>query len=287
MRTLRYIINTILVLIITTAVGQIITRLNAGKENSPVIAEEVPKSSSRHEEQQLLIEMSKHMELPEDDPSLRSTKEPSCSIVEGRLGYQYICFLPSGFDENKKWPLILYLHGAGLKGNNLKPLYGQGPFPYLQFRNDPFFIAVAPLCPANAGWNSVELNGFLKQFMKKKPVDRNRIYLTGISMGGHGAWSLASDFPRNFAAIAPLCGAGNPSKAKRRLKHTPVWIFHGAKDDIVPVRYGIEMERALQSVGGNVRLTIFPDIGHGGIAGIYNNPKLYDWFLSHKMKVNS
>ena len=101
-----------------------------------------------------------------------------------------------------------------------------GPIQYLLFKDDSRFMAVAPLCPPYSGWNSRELNQFLIKFTETYPIDKTRVYLTGISMGGHGTWSFATDFPQNFAAIAPLCGAGKPEKAKMRLKHLPVWIIH-------------------------------------------------------------
>ena len=111
-------------------------------------------------------------------------------------------------------------------------------------------------------------------------IDQDRIYLTGLSMGGFGAWSLAAEYPGRFAAIAPVCGGGNPLEAGS-LAHLPIWVFHGAKDTVVPVEKSREMVAALENAGGNVRFTVYPDSEHDSWTETYNNPELYEWFLTY------
>jgi len=123
-------------------------------------------------------------------------------------------------------------------------------------------------------------------FLVNYAVDEGRIYLTGVSMGGAGAWRLASAYPERFAAIAPICGVGDPSTA-RRLAKIPTWVFHGAKDDLVPLQASQEMVDALREVGNAAKFTIYPDAGHDSWTPTYNNPALFDWFLNQKRQAPS
>ena len=110
---------------------------------------------------------------------------------------------------------------------------------------------------------------------------RLRIYVTGLSMGGYGTWDLATRYPNRFAAIAPICGGGEPARACT-VKHLPVWAFHGAKDEVVPLEQSQAMIDALAACDGNARLTVYPDADHDAWTQTYDNPELYDWFLSHR-----
>lgn len=131
----------------------------------------------------------------------------------------------------------------------------------------------------------------LDQVTKKLAVDRQRIYLIGLSMGGYGTWSLGLTHPDKFAAIAPICGGGDilpillPDPKKRAaLKALPVWVFHGAKDELVTLSESERMVNALRKIGNNAELTVYSEAGHDSWTETYNNQKLYDWFLQHKRK---
>ena len=199
---------------------------------------------------------------------------------------QYWLYLPEEYGkEKKKWPLILFLHGAGERGSNLNLVTKHGP-PKLVKQGKKFpFIIVSPQCPANYWWpTEVEmLNALLDEIMEKYNVDTDRVYLTGLSMGGFGSWSLGCRNPERFAAIAPICGGGQPYVAGK-LKDVPVWAFHGAKDPVVPMQMSEIMVRAINRAGGNAKLTTYPKAGHDAWTATYNNPELYDWFLTHKKK---
>jgi predicted peptidase len=200
------------------------------------------------------------------------------------LSAQYLLSLPKdyGLDPAKRWPLILFLHGSGESGADLEKVKVHGP-PKLVAQGKEFpFIIVSPQAPSpREGWNSEVLIGLLDEVAQKYAVDADRVYLTGLSMGGFGTWNLATAYPDRFAAIAPICGGGEPRRAARRLKNVPVWVFHGAKDPTVPVKESQDMVDALKAAGAEVKFTVYPEAGHDSWTETYNNPELYEWFLQH------
>jgi predicted peptidase len=121
----------------------------------------------------------------------------------------------------------------------------------------------------------------LDEVIGQHAVDPDRVYLTGLSMGGYGTWSLAMAYPEIFAAIAPICGGGM-TEWLFMLKDMPVWAFHGAEDPAVPLERGQRMVDALRAAGGDVRFTVYPGCGHDSWTQTYENPQLYEWFLQHK-----
>ncbi|MGA2172955.1 MAG: prolyl oligopeptidase family serine peptidase [Sedimentisphaerales bacterium] len=198
----------------------------------------------------------------------------------------YLLYLPADYkkDAKKKWPLILFLHGAGERGNNLEIVKKHGP-PKLVAQGKNFdFIIVSPQCPNDLWWpeQNDTLITLLDEIEAKYHVDTDRVYLTGLSMGGFGTWTLAERYPQRFAAIAPICGGSEHYEAIR-LKNVPIWAFHGAKDPIVPVVRTTEMVEAVKAAGGNVKMTIYPEADHDAWTQTYDNPELYEWFLSHKI----
>ena len=210
---------------------------------------------------------------------------------------EYLLFLPNGYDEDKKreWPLMLFLHGAGERGSDLAKVTVHGP-PKLVKQNADFpFILVSPQCPAGQVWSDDALLGLLDEVIKKHRVDKTRVYLTGLSMGGYGSWSLGLRNPERFAAIAPICGGGDylpvllpPPGKQAALKRLPVWAFHGAKDSIVPLSETERMVNALKKAGNqNVKLTVYPEADHDSWTETYQNQELYDWMLQHKAPVQA
>ena len=178
---------------------------------------------------------------------------------------------------------MFFLHGAGERGSNIELVKKHGPLKLInQNKNLPFIIA-APQCIENMRWNIEELNILLDEIIFKYNIDTKRIYLTGLSMGGFGTWELAIKYPNKFAAIIPVCGGGDPSKACK-IKDVPILAFHGAKDEVVPINKSEEMVAALKDCGGNPKFTIYPDAEHDSWTETYNNPNLYEWFLQQKKK---
>ena len=210
-------------------------------------------------------------------------KQRECIFEQtARLGY--LLFLPRGYgtDPEEKWPLILFLHGMGERGNDLKLVKKHGIPKIVGQQPDLPFVVVSPQCPDETMWRDhhLALKGLLDEVVVDYAVDVSRIYLTGLSMGGYGTWSLAATYPELFAAIAPICGGGFPDFV-RELKDVPVWAFHGAEDDVVKLEVGRRMVDALRACGGNVRFTVYPGVGHDSWTQTYDNPELYEWFLQH------
>lgn len=194
----------------------------------------------------------------------------------------YLLYLPEGYPKaQEKWPLMLFLHGAGERGDSLDLVKKHGP-PKLADQGKKLpFIVVSPQCPSNEWWSVEVLDALLDEAVSKYRGDRDRIVVTGLSMGGFGTWNLAAAYPDRFAAIAPICGGGNPLEAYK-LKNLPVWVFHGAKDRAVPLKSSQDMVDALNACGGNVRFTVYPDADHDSWTATYDNPEFWDWMLKQK-----
>ncbi len=208
--------------------------------------------------------------------------------ITKNLTCKYLLFLPEGYGEkDKRWPMILFLHGAGERGDDLNKVKVHGPPKIVQNKKDFPFIVVSPQCPEDVWWNDkVEvLIHLLDEIEVEYDVDTERVYLTGLSMGGYGTWALGSKYPERFAAIAPICGGGLRFMAMG-LKDMPIWVFHGAKDRIVPLKESEEMVAAIKARGGNAKLTIYPEAGHDSWTETYNNQELYDWLLKHRKVSN-
>lgn len=206
--------------------------------------------------------------------------------VQKVVKVQYLINLPAGYEgkSGEVWPLLVFLHGSGERGDNLDLVKVHGPLKHEEQIKDFNFIVLAPQCPANEDFDSETLFSLIEQIVESYKVDKDRIYLTGLSMGGAATWDLAMLFPEYFAAIAPVCGYVNrnyPFKAEA-LKNMPIWVFHGANDDIVPVHREANMVTALTSLGNNINFTIYPTANHDAWTETYNNRKLYEWLLKQR-----
>lgn len=175
------------------------------------------------------------------------------------------------------------MHGAGERGTDLDLVTRHGPPKLIKQGQKFLFIMVAPQCPKDRWWDVEELDAWLDALLKQLPVDEKRIYLTGLSMGGFGTWAWAINRPDRFAALAPICGGGNPLEAYK-LKDIPIWVFHGAKDPVVPIKRSEEMVEAVKQAGGNVKFTVYPEAGHDAWTETYNNPQFYEWLLQQVKK---
>ena len=225
---------------------------------------------------------------------------------EGSLNYRVL--YPEGFDPSKKYPLVLFLHGAGERGeNNEKQLiHGSKLFLDAQNRKDFPAVVIFPQCPPDDYWANVhrplDENGkrhftFFKT--SKKPhqsmkglmsmvdslssvshIDTERMYVMGLSMGGMGTFELVSRMPKTFAAAAPICGGDNPKSAKKYSKKVPFWIFHGLKDDVVPPHFSQDMAKAIEAKGGKVKLTLYPNANHNSWDPAFAEPELLPWLFS-------
>ncbi len=181
----------------------------------------------------------------------------------------------------EKWPVLVFLHGSGERGDDLRLVLNHGPFGAAAADPSfPFFV-IAPQLPEGAHWRPETVIAIIEDAIAKAPVDRRRIYLTGLSLGGHGTWDTAAAYPDYFAAIAPISGYGDPAEACR-FKELPVWSFHGVEDDIVLAADNQSMVDAVRDCGGAPGMTLYPDTGHDAWTRTYDDPQLYRWLLSHQ-----
>jgi predicted peptidase len=208
-------------------------------------------------------------------------QKPRTMTVHTKLSY--LTFLPKTYSaKGAPVPLIVFLHGSGERGSDLNKVKAWGP-PALADKDPDFpFMVVSPQVPSGEWWHANLLKAMLDEVLARYNVDRGRVYLTGISMGGYGAWDLAMNYPGYFAAIAPICGGGNALRIGQ-LKSVPAWVFHGLKDQSVPERESASMVAALKAAGGDVKYTVLPDAGHvEAWVYAYGEAGLFDWFLEHR-----
>lgn len=196
---------------------------------------------------------------------------------------KYIVCFPDNFDENKNYPLLLKLHGAGGRGDDINPLLRDSAFLHQRetFTDFPF-MTIMPLCHENTWFDMWEqLTDFIVNAISFPNIDAERVYLMGASMGGYATWAMAMSKPELFAAIVPICGGGMYWNALR-LVNVPIWAFHGAKDNVVLPRESEIMVERVNNYGGKAKLTIYPENDHNAWDDTFSNKEVYEWLLSHK-----
>ncbi|HJX71737.1 MAG TPA: prolyl oligopeptidase family serine peptidase [Bacteroidales bacterium] len=204
-----------------------------------------------------------------------------------KVRYDYLLYLPDEYQKEwkKDFPLVIFLHGASLRGNDLNLLKKYG-IPRLIDRGDKFdFIIASPQCPPGKYWDTENwFDNLHAELTSKYRVDTNRIYLTGMSMGGFGTWNTAMEYPQKFAAIVPVCGGGDV-KNICKIKHVPVWAFHGTADPVIPFNRSERLVNKLLDCNGIVQFTRLEGEGHE-IQWIYEDREIYNWMLMHRKPVN-
>lgn len=227
----------------------------------------------------LIAAMSSTSFVPGEEPS--GVQNPAQLNKQVTVEMDYLLYLPKNYDKQESWPLLLFLHGSGERGDDLGLVKKHGPPKLIAEGKDFPFIVVSPQCRQDRRWEPIELVALLDEIIKKYKVDEDRIYVTGLSMGGFGTWRLATYAPERIAAIAPICGGGEKYWVKQ-FAHLPVWVFHGAKDKVVPLERSQLMIDELKKNGGNPKLTIYPEAEHDSWTESYDNPELYEWLLAQK-----
>ncbi len=217
--------------------------------------------------------------------------------VDG-VPHQSPVWVPAAYDRSRKWPAILFLHGSGERGDDNQKQISVGPGLALRDgKVDPQAIVVFPQCPENQRWVGAPRKiaiAALDAAEREFSIDRNRVALTGMSMGGAGAWILAADYPKRWSALATVCAyihrpptlpdADNPTTDSfddfvKRLPKIPIWIFHGADDPVVPVSESREMARAL---GVRAAYTEFPRVGHNAWDPAYSQTHVVEWLIDQR-----
>ncbi|MBQ9874127.1 MAG: prolyl oligopeptidase family serine peptidase [Thermoguttaceae bacterium] len=202
---------------------------------------------------------------------------------------KYWLFIPT--DESAKsdkgFPLLLFLHGAGERGDDPEAVKMHGP---PKFCADPEkaktwkFLTVSPQVKGNRFWSPAQLRLLVEKICAEQPVDKSRVYVTGLSMGGFGTWGFVANSPDLIAAAAPICG-GYRLEFAPKMTDTPIWAFHGTADGAVKFEYSRNLVEKLRELGAKeIIFTIYPGANHNVWTRTYDNPKLYDWFLEHKLE---
>jgi predicted peptidase len=211
---------------------------------------------------------------------------------------KYVVFVPHNYKGDKAYPLILFLHGAGETGTDGVKQTKVGLGPAIKEKTFPFFAVFPQSQKRTWGANSEDGKralAILGEVQKKYKIDSKRIYLTGLSMGGFGTWSMAVKYPDRWAAIAPICGgvflkkddkdrADKIQKMADKIKDIPCWCFHGGADKVVPAQLSRELIAALKKAGSEPIYTEYDGVGHNSWDRAYGTAKLYDWMLKHKLK---
>ena len=196
----------------------------------------------------------------------------------------YVLYVPAAYSRGPAadWPLIIFLHGSEQRGDNPALLDEMALLTFADEERDFPFIAVIPQCPRNSHWQPGVVKSVLDAVTARLRIDKDRIYLTGFSMGGYGVWQTAAAFPGTFAALAPISGMSDLPDVPR-LTGVPVWAFHGAQDENVAVTESQKMIGALRKLGSDARLTVYPGVAHDCWTMTYRDSRLYLWFLDHSL----
>ena len=199
--------------------------------------------------------------------------------------YRYAVYVPPQYDGSEAFPLITFLHGSGECGTDgLKSaIVGIGSAAMLKSEEWRTLILIPQKPETRQHWEELDkvILAMTEETEKRFKVDKDRLYLTGLSQGGYGSWALAAKYPAYWAAVAPICGGGDPKDAAILAK-IPIWAFHGEADDSVPVERSREMIAAIKAAGGSPKLTTYPGVGHNSWDKAYRDENLFAWFLEHK-----
>lgn len=221
---------------------------------------------------------------------------------------RYRMLYPPDYGSQKKYPLIVFLHGAGERGSDNKKQLTHGSDLFLknEVRSNYPAIVIFPQCPESDFWSSVKIDrtdqgvqfdfdypreptksltlvmDLIKYLKKMEAVDKDRIYVMGLSMGGMGTFELLARQPKEFAAAIPICGGGNPADCEKYAGKVPLWVFHGAKDNIVSPDYSRQMVKELERLEADVKYTEYPDVNHNSWDPAFAEPDLLKWLFSQE-----
>jgi predicted peptidase len=230
------------------------------------------------------------------EPEAREWKAPNGTVVKYRWS------APETLEAGKTYPLVLFLHGAGERGTNNAAQIKHGVTAILEGARklgEPCFL-IAPQCPPNGWWAPINrktmqadpagkpvlldaLLALTEEVTKTQPIDSKRFYVTGLSMGGFGTWSLLARVPDKIAAAIPICGGGDPAQAAK-FKDVPIWAFHGEADPTVPVKNTKDMIAALEQAGGKPKATYYPNVQHDSWTQTYADPAVIKWLFAQRQK---
>lgn len=195
---------------------------------------------------------------------------------------KYIIGYPAGYTEGERYPILLFCHGAGSRGDKIEHLLGNPFFKAMKTYEDFPFVTIVPQCHKHSWFDLMEsLIALLCHVAGESYADPERVYVMGASMGGYATWQLCCSAPEYIAAAVPICGGGMTWCADR-MKNVPIWAHHGALDDVVLLEESEKMVNAVLAAGGDAKLTVYPDVVHASWIPVYNNPEVFKWLLSKK-----
>ena len=205
------------------------------------------------------------------------------SAGDPKIKLGYLLYLPENYGKaNERSPLLLFLHGSGERGNDLSLVTIHGPPKMISQGQHLPFVVVSPQCPEKQGWNTTTLLALLDDLEARYSIDRDRVYVTGLSMGGFGTWALIAAEPDRFAAAVPVCGHAHPRDA-HPAAHVPTWVHVGDRDHRSLVGNSRGMVNSLQAMNADVKFTIYSGVGHDCWTQTYGTPELYEWMLRHRV----
>lgn len=220
----------------------------------------------------------------------QTVRELPAALAEktDNLNDRFWLYLPERYaNRDGKLPLIIYLHGSSRRGRDIEKVKANGLPPVLDTKADFDFVVASPQALSNHPWQECwrpdDLILLLDHLLAEYRIDPERVYLTGLSMGGYGTWACIGKHADRFAAAVPICGGGDPEWAPA-MGPLPIWAFHGEEDHVVPIRRSREMVEAVERSGGNARLTSYPGVGHDSYTQTYANPELYQWLLQQQKR---
>jgi predicted peptidase len=217
--------------------------------------------------------------LPPTPPDGLAAGEQRAWTLEGERAWVW---LPRAYSQrSERWPLLVFLHGSGERGTDLEQVKVHGPPKLVAAGTALPLILVSPQLEPGARWEPERLHRLLLALQSRLHVDRQRSLATGLSLGGHGVWNWASAYPRDLAAIAPVCGFGDPASVAG-MRAVPVRAYHGADDAVVPLARQQACVDALRAAGGQATITIYPGVGHDSWTRAYQDPDLLPWLLAQR-----
>lgn len=196
----------------------------------------------------------------------------------------YLFYRPDDWSPDEHLPLIVFLHGAGERQEDVQCVTRVGLPRLLERLKNQRFLLLAPHCVGEEVWNNrvAEIKALIDQVAAQYAADLSRISLTGLSMGGFGTWEMAMSYPGFFSCAAPVCGGGMPWRAYT-LQNTPIWAFHGDADDVVDISLSRMMVDAVNRCGGQAKFTVYPGVGHDSWNQAYGETDVGLWLLEHRI----
>ncbi len=205
-------------------------------------------------------------------------------VLDAKMTWNYLLYLPEEYESNseQKFPLLLFLHGGGESGSNINKVKTHGPPAQIASGREFPFIVLAPQNPHSKRlWDDTAVMALLDEVERQYRVDRNRVYLSGLSRGAYGAWRLAVQYPDRFAALIAISGEA-PMNYAGWIGDLPIWVFHGNSDPSIDVSSSERMVESLRQSGNRAKLTIYSDTGHDAWTRTYDNPEVYKWMLEQR-----